>query len=195
MSDEEQHKDELAPELTALERHLREMLPRAPRVDRDRLMYAAGQAAPRAPIGIASTRRVARAPGWMWPVATATMTAATVLLGTVLVWQKQPNFIAEKDSQPPSVVKFASTSTDSETEDSARYAIRDRWPAGLSPESGYLGVRYIALTRGVNALPFEESSTAGNDSSRDNSRLKPATLRGLIDELFPSSKRTSAPRS
>ena len=59
MYDEQESREhELAPELAALERQLRGMTPAAPRVDRDRLMFAAGQAA-----GAASQANPARMAG------------------------------------------------------------------------------------------------------------------------------------
>src|SRR3954453_7756406 len=102
MYDEQKPREpEIAPELRALERQLRRMTPAAPLVDRDRLMFAAGQAAVSADArqdGHAAYDRAGRPlrtarPSWaarrFWPAATFTMTAATLLLATMLVWQRQ----------------------------------------------------------------------------------------------------------
>ena len=98
-------KFELAPELAALQRQLAQQLtPAAPRVDRDQLMFDAGRAAERAsqdgraiylagPSWAGRTGPNVRATGSasarrFWPAATATMTAATILLSALLVWQR-----------------------------------------------------------------------------------------------------------
>ena len=71
---------------------------------------------------------------------------------------------------------------------------RASWPAFQQPTSGYLGVRYIALTRGVGALEPSDSATTGG---RDSSRRCTATNRNATcsNELLPSSQRAMNPRS
>jgi hypothetical protein len=203
--EQEQHEHELAPDLLALERHLRELKPATPRVDRDRLMYAAGHAArlrPGWPGYIAGPSRHSEsslatwAGRWFWPAATATMTAATLLLAATLVWQKQANFVAPQGTTGPAAATIASVSPGSEIEPADQPAVREPWSIGFSADSGYLGVRYTALTRGVGAIsPEFESSSGDHDSPASKSRVKPATMRGLIDELLPASKRSDPSRS
>jgi hypothetical protein len=67
------------PELTALEDALRDLLPRRASVDRDAVLFRAGQAS--------CPRR------WVWPCATAVATAATVFLVMLLVIRPGPQVI------------------------------------------------------------------------------------------------------
>jgi hypothetical protein len=210
MYDEQKpHEDEIASELLALERQLRVMTPAPPRVDRDRLMFAAGQAA-----GIASVAepgqdsramydRAGRpvyiaVPSWpgrhFWPAATFTMTAATLLLATMLVWQDRRQPIAEQPMPRQQAVIAINDSQDIETHGLVRLDARHLWPPTPSTNSGYLGVRYVALTRGVGALSAE-LQLPGNDDSLPNNRAEPATPRGLLNELLPANHASDASRS
>jgi hypothetical protein len=67
------------PELTALEDALRDLLPRAASVDRDAVLFRAGQ--------VAGPRR------WFWPCATAATSAAAVVLGVLLALRPAPAVI------------------------------------------------------------------------------------------------------
>ncbi|MCC7473844.1 MAG: hypothetical protein IT425_00490 [Pirellulales bacterium] len=207
---------ELTPDLAAIERQLARLTPAAPRIDRDRLMFAAGKAAATASqlhceaepspnpslqgsgIKAAATLRVAGPRGWFWPAATATMTAATLLLATMLVWQRTGQPIAANDktlpnsapeatrtsTQPAAPTSFATTgSTEPET---------IGWPFSPPPTAGYLGLRYIALTRGVDTLSLRDDM-ASFDS--DTPEHVPATQRELLRELLPSADRTASPSS
>lgn len=84
----------LKPELAALEAALASLTPQAPRLDRDRLMFQAGQAAPRR-----------RAGAWLWPCATAAslaLAAVLALRGPAEVHDSPPPAIAARDlSQSP----------------------------------------------------------------------------------------------
>jgi hypothetical protein len=64
------------PELTALERSLRGLAPDPGGLDRDTLLFRAGQAA--------APRR------WLWPTATAVSTAAAIVLGGLLALRPSP---------------------------------------------------------------------------------------------------------
>jgi hypothetical protein len=66
----------IPPELTTLEGALRDLLPRTASVNRDGLLFRAGQAA-------APWR-------WVWPCATAAASAAAVVLGVLLVLRTAP---------------------------------------------------------------------------------------------------------
>ncbi len=79
---------ELTLELAAMEARLRRLTPVTPRVDRDRLMFEAGRAIERcANEPSPAPSLLGRGNSWFWPAATAMMTAATLLLATMLVWQ------------------------------------------------------------------------------------------------------------
>jgi hypothetical protein len=65
------------PELNAVERALAGLAPSAGALDRDALMFAAGQASAR--------------PGWGWPCATAGSALAAAVLGAVLLLRPAPD--------------------------------------------------------------------------------------------------------
>src|SRR5262245_23404099 len=99
---DEQEPDEfeLAPELLVFRQELDKLQPAAPRIDRDQLMWNAGRAAARTgqdgrDIHIAGPSWAGRFRRHIWPAATATMTAATLLLSAMLLWQRSPHSVAE----------------------------------------------------------------------------------------------------
>jgi hypothetical protein len=207
MYDEQKSREpEIAPELIALERQLRGMTPAVPRIDRDQMMFAAGQAA--APVHAGQDGRAMydragnphhiagpfRAGGRFWPAATFTMTAATLLLATMLVWQRQTLGVASQSTLP---LPTATQAIEQPSEVIARSPVQFASSTlGLRafqrPTSGYLGVRYAALVRGVDALePSSQASTDDADSSNDT----PQTQRNLLEELLPSARRPMNPRS
>src|SRR5262245_36381221 len=102
MFDEQKsNENELTPDLAAFERQLRGLAHglAAPRIDRDQLMLAAGRAAAEGPVP--ATPRAARSRAWLWPAATFTMTAATLFLATMLVWQNHEHAIALQQAMAP----------------------------------------------------------------------------------------------
>jgi hypothetical protein len=208
---------ELTPDLAAIERRLARLTPAAPRIDRDRLMFAAGQAAagrtlpegfltePRRLGNIAGPSRAgelsaspSRAGGWYLPVATATMPAATLLLVTMLAWQRTAQPIAVQSLTPPQPTTVAnaqpaqSVDATASATPSALQSEQFGWPMASPPTTGYLGLRYIALTRGVGELETH-NRTAGSDS--DSIGNTPATQRELLRELLPAANRDASPRS
>lgn len=213
-------KFELTPDLAAIERQLARLTPAAPRIDRDRLMFAAGQAAagstePRRLGYIAGPSRAGkyalgpfragelsanpfRARAWYWPAATATMTASTLLLATMLVWQRAAQPIAAQSPMPPQPTTVAIAPAAQSADATAAVAPVARqsedygWPMSSPPTTGYLGLRYIALTRGVGELE-PHNGTASTDS--DSSGNAPATQRELLRELLPAADRRVSPRS
>jgi hypothetical protein len=199
---------ELSAELAALERQLTAMNPAAPRIDRDRLMFEAGRAAALAGsepspnpslqgrgATLAASLRVAGARNWFWPAATAAMTAATVVLATMLVWQRhswQVASVKDNSSTAPTQIAQQSAAVAEETLPNADFRTAS-WPPFAEPSSGYLGVRNVALTRGLGALPTEFRARGGDRSQR--SRTKPATARELLDEMAPKSASALSSRS
>jgi hypothetical protein len=207
MYDEQESREhELAPELAALERQLRRAMPAPPRVDRDRMMFAAGQAAAwresgrggRAmydregrPLYVALSSRAANR---VWPAATFTMTAATLLLATMLVWQNRRQPLAEQPVPVQPTIVAKNESHDVVMERPWRLAPRSAWAAIPSTNSGYLGIRYVALTRGIGALSPELESPNGDDlPSRGHVEL--TTQRGLLHEFLPTSHPSNPSRS
>jgi hypothetical protein len=183
----------LSPELTALERQLRDLTPTAPRVDRDRLMFAAGQAAagtrPEWPGYIAG-------PSWagrrFWPATAAAMAAASILLATMLVWQIQANHVnAVAESKIiPQVLDFAAAKQSAQVADVVTVAVHDVLPTRPPLSSGYLNARYIALTRGVGDWPTQfDSSNADRVRPASDTQSEPSTVQELRDELLRSPAR------
>ena len=199
----------IAADLSAVERQLARLTPAAPRIDRDRLMFEAGRAAERAASepsptpalrtkesSITAMLRIAGTRHQFWPAATATMTAASVLLATMLVWQRQASQVAVQPGAPLIVATQAVDQTLSVAAQPAPQSemTKGGWLTYRSPQSGYLGVRYIALTRGVNAIEPTLSLNARNYGDKPSNDLPP-TQRELLNELLPSSHGATIPRS
>jgi hypothetical protein len=211
MYDEQKSREpEIAPELIALERHLRGMTPAVPRIDRDQMMFAAGQAAGAATAtepgrdGRAMYDRAGRplhiaGPSWagrrFWPAATFTMTAATLLLATIFVWQRQSFQVASHGNEQLPTTIAVSAQPHMGMADSP---VRSEASPFVSPafqqaaRNGYLSIRYAALTRGVDAWRPSSQPSAG-DGDSDNET--PRTQRKMLEELLPSRKRQMNPQS
>jgi hypothetical protein len=207
MHDEQRPREpEIAPELNALEQQLHRMTPAAPRIDRDRLMYAAGHAAALGESGRdgwamyhrAGSSHAVASPSWgarrFWPAATFIMTAATLLLATMLVWQRQAHpFASQVDVLPPFTTqaseqpRMAIAPAPSESATSSFGS-----PTLLHPSNGYLGIRYAALTRGVDAWRPTPQTSAGDGDLYDEA---PRTQCKMLEELLPSRKRQMNPQS
>jgi len=81
--------EDLAPELKSLEAALASLAPRADRIQRDRLMFAAGAASVRraGPTAASRVRRMA------WPAVSAAMTAAAAVLAIMLAARPGPQLV------------------------------------------------------------------------------------------------------
>lgn len=184
MSDQnESERYELPAELATLEKNVAVMLPAMPRVDRDQLMFAAGM--------VRGERRGARGRNWLWPTATALATAASLLLAVAL-WRQ-----TSSPNGPKRVIAIQPAVNPQSAE--LDEVIVDRFTAAPWSDltnSGYLGLRNIALARGVGALP-QEPQFAGAQSQRSQSAAPyaPTTSRDLLKELLPEDARGSEPRS
>jgi hypothetical protein len=205
MFDKQKQHDELAPDLLAIERHLLELTLTAPQFDRDRLMYLAGVAAGQS--GSASelstltpgsgVRHFLSTRSWLWPTATAAMTAATLLLGTMLAWQNRSPSVAQiaTNAQPVPETNDRRQEENSDRSDQLTADVDHSWRIRQAA-TGYLGVRYIALTQGITAFdPDYLPTTVGGDPTLDDEQAHPATARKIMNELLPASSRTPLPRS
>lgn len=209
MHDEQRPREpEIAPELNALEQQLRRMTLATPRIDRDHLMYAAGQAAGTAlsedpgqdgraiyddvgrPRYIAGPFRAGR----FWQVATCTMTAATLLLATMLVWQRHASPIARHgDALPPFTSQVFEQPLMVNTPSSDEPASSASGTRAIEhPSSGYFKVRYAALTRGIDAWRPSSQIFGGDGDSYNET---PPTQRKMLEEFLPSRKRQINPGS
>jgi hypothetical protein len=205
----------LAPELVALERQLLGLTPALPRIDRDRLMFDAGRAAALTERGtvvaanepspspslrgrgieVAATLRVAGRRAWFWPAATAMMTAASLFLATMLVWQNRSQFVAQQPALPERSDQPREVAHSGDVPPATSFAVRERSPKPALT-SGYLGIRYVAVTAGVGALPDDfQAATAGRDASSKKKSSEPATVRNLMNELLPAPASSKPTRS
>jgi hypothetical protein len=211
MYDEQKSREpEIASELVALERQLRGMTPTMPRIDRDQMMFAAGHAAGAASIAVtgqygramyddAGRPMYAASPSWagrrFWPAVAVTMTAATLLLAVLLVWQRQSFQVASRgDEQLPTAIPVSEQPRMATADSSDRLEMSPLGSPAFQQftRNGYLSVRYVALRRGVDALEQTVQATTGD---RDSSSEKPRTQRNMLEELLPSSRHAMNPRS
>jgi len=198
MFDEQKSSEhELAADLVALERNLRGMAPKAPRIDRDCMMFAAGVASA-AQSGRDSHSIDTASPSWaarrFWPAAAFTMTAATILLASMLVLRNESHSTAKVVAKPALTYASSFPATESKLED--RFAYRSAWTMRPPVASGYLNARFIAVARSVGDLSSEfRTADFDNDPPSDDYRSEPATRRGLLDELLKAPLRSQLPRS
>jgi hypothetical protein len=178
---------ELTPDLAAIERRLARMTPCAPRIDRDRLMFEAGKASSR-PDRTGYMGEPSRLAAKFWPAATVLATAASVFLATMLVWQRQAAEIVVQPAPSPRTTPQmdapAGQSSFAVSAQSERVPLsRTAW--SVKPGFGYLGVRNVALARGVNAIDML-SASAKFGASEPADKTVPAQRR-MLDELLPAS--------
>jgi hypothetical protein len=147
MSDEH----ETSPELNAIEQALASFAPAAPRLDRDRLMFLAGQVGAHEVGGRRS--EVGRA-AWFWPASSATLAATSLALAIALFARPapQPQLIVRDATAPPAVAPEPSVAVDERV---ATAPLRMATLAMNSPvKSGesYLKTRDVAFRMGLDAL-------------------------------------------
>jgi hypothetical protein len=122
-------------------------------VDRDRMMFLAGQASLRhdSPLARAKRKgRMTRAAGWFWPLATAVSLLLAATLGGILLHRAGPTVVDRVVYVPVDRPEKPAAGHDAPLAVSAQ-----------SPESplrsDYLVLRQWILTRGVDALPQSAS--------------------------------------
>jgi hypothetical protein len=173
-------------ELAALEKQLAGLTAAPVRVDRDRLMFEAGRAAG-ARIEDQGSRSQLPLRSRFWPMATATMTAAAIVLAAMLMWPR------DRQTEGGQMVASHAGPTRLQTGESdavdvhrlAKYP--PTWLGIDRALSGYLGIRDVALARGVDALEYD-SPEVRSDTIEPAPRMD---SRELINELLPRSKRAS----
>jgi hypothetical protein len=114
------------------------------------------------------------------------MTAASLLLAVSLVWQRHSFEIALQ--QRPPAISVAQVVEQQPVEavstNSRRDLAAEDWMALRQPANGYLGIRYAALTRGVNAM---DSGPSNSDLGDPTGELD-QTQRDMLNELLPAAK-------
>jgi hypothetical protein len=197
LDDQRPNERKVNPELAKIENQLRQMLPTVPRIDRDRLMFDAGRAAQEGLTPDVGTGRFPNKGHWFWPMAASMMTAATLLLATLLAWQNSLSSVAQNatNARPVGTAMHQSHEANSDHPDQLVAEAEHSWRM-RSAANGYLGVRYIALTQGAGALETASEATSdGHDSSYDERDVQPATARDLLDKVLPESRRIIRSRS
>jgi hypothetical protein len=131
---------------------------------------------------------------WFWPTATAAMTAATVLLATMLIMRsgqvasRPPGsemapvveVVDQRPSAAPGGDVMAVNVDGSDVMKSAPI-----WPWATPPTTGYLAIRYVALTQGVAALDHDAlTGTTGNNRTSGDESRPPVNSRQLLEELL-----------
>jgi hypothetical protein len=187
---------ELTPDLEAIERQLARLAPVPLSIDRDRLMFEAGRASVAQPRQLGYTADPPRVGVRFWPIATATMTAASVFFATMLVWQRQSAPLADQPISNGIVVRTAEKPP-ATAPNTARPEVTNAFVSALPRSTtGYLGVRNIALTQGVGALqPTMAVNAEPRIPSLDAPPSNQPTSRELMDELLPGSDHIAHPRS
>ena len=192
MSHEHERREPHPDSLTPIEQALAGFTPSAPRLDRDRLMFLAGQASAEGRESEIGSRKAdvhppSNAGAWLWPASTAVLTATSLALLIALVARPAP--------QPQIVYldRLSITETGDATKQPASPAARDsvaetalpgpaprlaaaRLPA--IPEDNYLRSRDVALRLGLDAL--------GSGPGADGHSSPAPTYRELLETLSGS---------
>lgn len=168
-------------ELTSIEQSLAGIAPREPRVDRDRLMFLAGQASGQgSEFRVQGSGATVEAPrwrkAWLWPATTAALGATSLALAIALGVQSAapPQIVyverpAPETALPAMSPQVAKTDTTPLPDSMAANAAEAPRPAPRSvaapqvPADNYLRSREVALRMGVDALGSRRS--AAGDST------------------------------
>jgi hypothetical protein len=137
--------EELPPELKAMEAELSALRPRDDRLDRERLVFRAGQAS----VGGGRGRRVERGAGWAWPASFATMTAVAATLLVMLLLRPQPQVVERihvvevpvEPAESHSVGPTGDTRRDTGPSPSEHPSLSDPFPAARPLASHAFGSR------------------------------------------------------
>lgn len=155
------------------ERLLKQFQPVPASLDRDQLMFRAGQAAAHAAIQVAN-RPAASLSAWLWPASTAAMTGIAACLTFALALQlyHAPNSAQEIVQHQPAAPQAAAGKNllkddatppvvSEQPDVVAKHERRESVPASLAlPSGSMLRMRNVALSFGVDALPLGSRSHA-----------------------------------
>lgn len=145
--------ERIDPDLAPFEAALRPLAPSPSTVDRDRLMFLAGQAS-------AQRHRIV---AWTWPGMAVAATLLAGVLGVMLVVRPEPSVVER-------IVYVALPQQD------ARPHAPDEGPAATPPSLAgspspsaveYLRLRRLVLARGIDAVPEPKPSDVPGKHSRD----------------------------
>lgn len=152
------------PDLNHLGRQLRGLTPRPCPIDRDAVMFRAGQASvPR---------------NWLWPVATALSTCLAITFGAALLVQPALDHRVEvAPGRQPSPHNYGSTVQDfspqngpGETPDEPTIAAEeDVWPA---PQTGYFHAQNNVLRWGLDGIAVPPPASAPRPAEKPEMLLR-----------------------
>jgi hypothetical protein len=137
--------EELPEDLNAVENALRQLTPSLGQLNRDRLMYSAGQAS------VTASSLAAHAPkfsGLVWPLSTAVLLLICFTLGGMLIFDKQSAQRVQIVASPIETNVLLIDASETPT---------------ISPQ--YFQMRNLVLSQGLDALPpaqFDGQSPSGN---------------------------------
>jgi hypothetical protein len=203
LSGESLSAESLSAEARQTEQQLRQFQPAPLTLDRDRLMFLAGQAAAHSAIHLPQQRAALVSerlvPAWLWPASTAGMTALAACLAIALALQSglrqpAPTEIVHDDvplhdlqgapqqSASPQQIAPPLAPLPETRPDPAQVAVaqpdarRASMPASIAlPAGSVLRMRNVALSFGVDALP----QTAPTQASRLGPPSNGSTWSGL----------------
>lgn len=170
---------------------LGKLLPRPSRLDRDRLLFLAGQASVCSPAPLRQPERRR----WLWPAVSAVSTAAAIALAVLLALRPEPRVVREivylgrpepsrAETEEPGVVapEFARKAFGS-----TGRAMAESTGSG----GGFTGPNYLELRRrvfevGLAALPEPAPSSGGPNEAA-------ATQREMLREFLGDAEPAEAP--
>jgi len=166
------------PKLAALEKSLAALVPAPGRIDRDQLLFRAGQASVRS-----------RPRGWLWPSASVFLAILIAGLGTALAMRSAPPvqerivYVPAPEPRDPALASTPanSPSTISRAQDRPVEDWREAWIGS----AGYLYDRDQAIRWGVDALPSSPSMPYASETPSLESMLGLPEKKAEQGSLFP----------
>jgi hypothetical protein len=150
--------EELAEELKSIEAALRGLSPASGRLDRDRLMYLAGQASAVASEARQSATRVASYRRYGWPLATATSLLLAMTLGGMLIFSPRAGERIVYVDRPNTGGSIAVTQFPASPVEVSSSTSQPN-------QSDYIQLRNLVLARGIDAMPMPKGH--GNHKSQE----------------------------
>jgi hypothetical protein len=153
-------REEMNPEEIRLEQSLRQLTARPSGVDRDRLMFLAGQ---QSVSGVPALRRSQ----WFWPAATASMSTVAACFAIAFIWQlsREPEVrivVREVPVEKPAPAQVATVNPQPGSTASSTPKMTST-PVSLDlPATSVLQMRNFALRFGVEAIPAEPRSSTSS---------------------------------
>ncbi len=159
-----ENKEKLSDDLKAFEAALGSLQPAARPIDRDRLMFLAGQASASNSVErpAIDSPQVAKRRSWGWPLATAVSLLLSIsLMGRVAYLSSALERLAA--NRPATTQQIALADIASAM--NAKHEVR------LSAEANYLALRNAVVNSGVDALPVSHNTGETVPAQRSESAL------------------------